>query len=73
MVGVLCCRRHGVSKPRFYWANRSETILNDVFDVAIIGGGVCGAAIARRLSACELKVALLEKCSDVSFGVNLNC
>jgi len=40
------------------------------FDVAIIGGGVCGAAIARRLSAYELNVALLEKCSDVSFGVS---
>jgi glycerol-3-phosphate dehydrogenase len=43
---------------------------NDRFDVAIIGGGICGAAIARRLSAYELRVALLEKCSDVSFGVS---
>lgn len=44
--------------------------MEDSFDVAIIGGGVCGASIARRLSAYELKVALLEKCSDVSFGVS---
>lgn len=47
-----------------------EDDMDSGFDVAIIGGGVCGAAIARRLSAYDLKVALLEKCSDVSFGVS---
>lgn len=40
------------------------------FDVAIIGAGVCGASIARKLSLYQLKVALLEKCVDVSFGVS---
>ena len=30
------------------------------FDVAVIGAGVCGAAIARALSAYELRVALLR-------------
>lgn len=40
------------------------------FDVAIIGAGVSGAAIARRLSRCRLTVALLERCVDVSFGVS---
>jgi glycerol-3-phosphate dehydrogenase len=39
-------------------------------DVAIIGAGVCGANIARRLSAYELDVALMEKEADVSFGVS---
>jgi len=38
------------------------------FDVIIIGAGVAGAAIARELSRYELKVALLEKNPDVSFG-----
>ena len=38
------------------------------FDVIIIGAGVVGAAIARELSRYELKVALLEKNPDVSFG-----
>lgn len=42
----------------------------DCFDVAIIGGGVSGAAIARKLSAYKLKTVLLEKEVDVSFGVS---
>jgi glycerol-3-phosphate dehydrogenase len=40
------------------------------YDVAIIGAGVSGAAIARRLSSYRLSVALLERCADVSFGVS---
>lgn len=40
------------------------------FDVAVIGAGVCGANIARRLSSYELDVALVEKEADVSFGVS---
>jgi glycerol-3-phosphate dehydrogenase len=42
----------------------------DCFDVAIIGGGVSGAAIARKMSAYKLKTVLLEKEADVSFGVS---
>lgn len=38
------------------------------FDVAIIGAGVSGALIARELSRYDLKVALLEKGSDVAVG-----
>ncbi|RKX84930.1 MAG: FAD/NAD(P)-binding oxidoreductase, partial [Spirochaetes bacterium] len=41
-----------------------------LFDVAIIGAGVVGASIARKLSSYNLKVALLEKECDVSFGVS---
>jgi len=37
-------------------------------DVIIIGAGIVGAAIARELSRYRLKVALLEKESDVGFG-----
>ena len=41
-----------------------------MYDVAIIGAGVSGAAIARLLSRYKLRVALLERCVDVSFGVS---
>ncbi len=42
----------------------------DSFDVVVVGAGVCGANIARRLSQYELDVALVEKEADVSFGVS---
>ena len=40
------------------------------FDAAIIGCGVSGANIARRLSAYNIKAAILEKAADVSFGTS---
>ncbi len=40
------------------------------YDVCIIGAGVCGANIARKLSAYELDVVLVDKEADVSFGVS---
>jgi len=43
---------------------------NTIHDVAIIGAGVVGAAIARLLSRYQLSVALLEKEADVGFGVS---
>ncbi|WP_081941891.1 NAD(P)/FAD-dependent oxidoreductase [Spirochaeta lutea] len=39
-------------------------------DVAIIGAGVSGAAVARVLSAYDLRVVLLEKEADVCFGTS---
>jgi glycerol-3-phosphate dehydrogenase len=42
----------------------------ETFDVAIVGAGVCGANIARKLTSYRLDVALLEKEADVSFGVS---
>ncbi|MDR0876933.1 MAG: NAD(P)/FAD-dependent oxidoreductase [Treponema sp.] len=42
----------------------------DNYDVAIIGCGVSGANIARRLSAYQIKTAVLEKAADVSFGTS---
>ncbi|MGC8737913.1 MAG: NAD(P)/FAD-dependent oxidoreductase [Candidatus Hydrogenedens sp.] len=42
---------------------------SQIYDVAIIGAGCCGASIARKLSAYEISVVLLEKCVDVGFGV----
>lgn len=44
--------------------------MSDTFDVAIVGAGVCGANIARRLSQYELDVALLEREIDVSLGTS---
>lgn len=40
------------------------------YDVAIIGAGVSGAAIARRLCEYDLSAALLDREADVSFGVS---
>ena len=43
---------------------------NMQFDVAVAGCGVSGANIARRLSAYNIKTAILEKAADVSFGTS---
>jgi len=43
---------------------------SDSYDVVVVGAGVCGANIARRLAAYELDVALVDKEADVSFGVS---
>lgn len=40
------------------------------FDVLIIGAGVCGSAIARELSRKELKIAVLEKETDICEGTS---
>ncbi|MGW2491516.1 FAD-dependent oxidoreductase [Streptomyces sp. NPDC001606] len=41
-----------------------------VFDVAVIGGGIVGAAIARELSGYDVSVALLEARDDVGDGTS---
>ena len=41
-----------------------------MYDVAIIGAGVTGAAIARELSRFSLKVIVLDKENDVSCGTS---
>lgn len=41
-----------------------------LFDVAIIGAGAVGAAIARELARYELRVALLEAAPDVGMGTS---
>jgi glycerol-3-phosphate dehydrogenase len=41
-----------------------------LFDVAIIGGGVVGCAIARELSRFRLRVVLLERQEEVGFGTS---
>jgi len=44
--------------------------MSGLYDVAIIGAGVIGSAIARKLSSYKLKTVLVEKECDVSFGVS---
>ena len=41
-----------------------------MYDIVIIGGGVTGGAIARKLSEYKLKVAVLEKEDDVCSGAS---
>ena len=49
--------------------NRKCSLLGDT-DVAIIGGGVVGCAVARRLSLAGISVVLLEKASDILDGAS---
>lgn len=44
--------------------------MTKIFDIAVIGAGVVGSAIARELSRYELKVALIEANSDVGMGTS---
>lgn len=41
-----------------------------LYDVAIIGGGIIGCAIARELTRYQLRVILLEKECEVGFGTS---
>ncbi len=44
--------------------------MTQIFDVAVIGAGAVGSAIARELSRYELKVALVESNSDIGMGTS---
>ena len=41
-----------------------------VFDIVIVGAGVCGGMIARELSKFDLRVCLLERANDVAMGAS---
>jgi len=42
-----------------------EDAVQEKYDAIIIGGGVVGCMVARWLSRYEMKVLLIEKCSDI--------
>src|SRR5262245_61311019 len=44
--------------------------MTQIYDVAIIGAGAVGSAIARELSRYELNIILLESNSDVGMGTS---
>ena len=44
--------------------------MNQPFDVAVIGGGVVGCAVARRLTLQGARVVVLEKAADVLDGAS---
>ncbi len=43
---------------------------HDVFDVAVVGGGVVGCAVARRLTLEGARVVLLERGADILSGAS---
>ena len=42
-----------------------------MYDVIVIGAGITGTLIARQLSCYDLKVAVVERCSDVADGATM--
>src|SRR5512139_280958 len=51
-------------------AGKAMNGAGQVYDVAVIGGGVVGCAILRELSRYDLRLLLLERESDLSEGVS---
>ncbi len=41
-----------------------------MYDVCIIGAGVCGCAVARELARYQVNVCVVEKCEDVCCGTS---
>ena len=50
--------------------NQAQQMRKSAWDVAIIGGGVIGCALAHELSRYRLHVALLEQAAEVGFGTS---
>lgn len=42
-----------------------------MYDVIVIGAGITGTLIARQLSCYDLRVAVVERCSDVADGATM--
>ena len=50
--------------------NRQSPISETVFDVAVVGAGVVGAAIARELARYQLRCVLIDAAADVGTGTS---
>jgi glycerol-3-phosphate dehydrogenase len=51
-------------------ATRRSAAVDGVFDVAVIGGGVVGCAVAREFTLAGARVILLEKGADILSGAS---
>lgn len=40
------------------------------YDIVIVGAGIVGAALARELSAYALRIAVIDKASDIPSGAS---
>ncbi len=47
-----------------------DSIIGENFDIAVIGGGVVGCAVARRFTLSGAKVVLVEKAADILAGAS---
>lgn len=47
-----------------------DPVAGETFDIAVIGGGVVGCAVARRFALAGAKVVLLEKGADILSGAS---
>lgn len=65
VVNRIRCTGEAVP-PMTLPALRDSALEGRAFDVAVIGGGVIGCAVARELSRYALRVALIEKEHDVA-------
>ncbi len=50
--------------------NSKEQLMGEEYDVLIIGAGVVGASVARLLSRYRIRVAVIDREVDVSFGTS---
>ncbi len=73
MVSVFASpdRGEAISNPMMEIASSGyRPPRNDIYDIAIIGAGAVGSAIARELSKYDINVVLLEANSDVGMGTS---
>ena len=42
-----------------------------MYDVVIIGAGITGTMLARKLSAYDIKIALIDKENDIANGATM--
>ena len=66
-VWLFLRHNNGKTQRNSHSTSRKEMIQR-MYDVAIIGGGICGCSLLYELSKYNLKVVLIEKENDVALG-----